>query len=165
MNKYDQQVVKSISRQKYKELFSWDSHRGCIIYVIIEIQNEEMIMFCETFTDFVFATKNVMGTFCTITMTNNTNAPMASLHWNSNVHGANMGPTWALSAPDGSHAGPMNLTIRDVNPSFYEYINTYTYVLFYRPQRNSITQVTSVTSTRFWRLLSAHLYHHHSPQS
>ena len=29
------------------------------------------------------------------------------------VHGANMGPTWALSAPDGPHGGPMNLAIRE----------------------------------------------------
>ena len=28
------------------------------------------------------------------------------------VHGANMGPTWVLSAPDGPHVGPMNLVIR-----------------------------------------------------
>ena len=31
----------------------------------------------------------------------------------SKVHGANMGPTWVLSAPDGPHVGPMNLAIRD----------------------------------------------------
>ena len=30
---------------------------------------------------------------------------------NSNIHGANMGPTWVLSAPDGPHVGPMNLSI------------------------------------------------------
>ena len=30
----------------------------------------------------------------------------------SKVHGANMGPTWVLSAPVGSHVGPMNLVIR-----------------------------------------------------
>ena len=30
----------------------------------------------------------------------------------SKVHGANMGPTWVLSAPDGPHFGPMNLVIR-----------------------------------------------------
>ena len=30
----------------------------------------------------------------------------------SKVHGANMGPTWVLSAPDGPHVGPMNFTIR-----------------------------------------------------
>ena len=32
----------------------------------------------------------------------------------SKVHGANMGPTWVLSAPDGPHVGPMNLAIWDV---------------------------------------------------
>ena len=30
----------------------------------------------------------------------------------SKVHGANMGPTWVLSAPDGPHVGPMNLATR-----------------------------------------------------
>ena len=32
----------------------------------------------------------------------------------SKVHGANMGPTWALSAPGGPHVGPINLAVRDV---------------------------------------------------
>ena len=32
----------------------------------------------------------------------------------SKVNGANMGPTWVLSAPDGPHVGPMNLAIRDM---------------------------------------------------
>ena len=32
----------------------------------------------------------------------------------SKVHGANMGPTWVLSAPDGLHVGPMNLAIREI---------------------------------------------------
>ena len=27
------------------------------------------------------------------------------------VHGANMGPTWILSAPDGPRVGPMNFAI------------------------------------------------------
>ena len=30
----------------------------------------------------------------------------------SKVHGANMGPTWVVSAPDGPHVGSMNLAIR-----------------------------------------------------
>ena len=30
------------------------------------------------------------------------------------IHGANMGPTLVLSAPDGPHVGPMKLAIRDV---------------------------------------------------
>ena len=34
----------------------------------------------------------------------------------SKVPGANMVPTWVLSAPDGPHVGPMNLAIRDVFP-------------------------------------------------
>ena len=36
----------------------------------------------------------------------------------SKVHGANMGPTWILSAPDGPHMGPMNLAIRIYLSSF-----------------------------------------------
>ena len=32
----------------------------------------------------------------------------------SKVHGANMGPNWVLSAPDGPHVGPINLVIRVV---------------------------------------------------
>ena len=32
-------------------------------------------------------------------------------HPDSKVHGANMGPTWVLLAPDGPHVGPMNLPI------------------------------------------------------
>ena len=34
----------------------------------------------------------------------------------SKVHGANMGPTWVLSAPDGPHVGRMNLAIREALP-------------------------------------------------
>ena len=30
----------------------------------------------------------------------------------SKSHGANMGPTWVLSAPDGPHVGPMNIGIK-----------------------------------------------------
>ena len=30
----------------------------------------------------------------------------------SKIHGANMGPTWVLSALDGPHVGPMDLAIR-----------------------------------------------------
>ena len=43
------------------------------------------------------------------------------------VHGANMGPTWVLSAPDGPHVIPMNLAIMVVNnyngiKGFHSYI-------------------------------------------
>ena len=33
----------------------------------------------------------------------------------SKVHGANIGSTWVLSAPDGPHVGPMNFAIRDMH--------------------------------------------------
>ena len=33
----------------------------------------------------------------------------------SKVHGANMGPTWVLSAPDGPHVGSTTIAIRVVN--------------------------------------------------
>ena len=36
-------------------------------------------------------------------------------HEDSNVNGANMGPTWVLSAPDEPHVGPMNFVIRAGN--------------------------------------------------
>ena len=32
-------------------------------------------------------------------------------HPDSKVHGANMEPTWVLSAPDGPHVGPMTFAI------------------------------------------------------
>ena len=35
----------------------------------------------------------------------------------SKVSGANMGPTWVLSAPGGPHVGPMNIAIRDMAKS------------------------------------------------
>ena len=31
----------------------------------------------------------------------------------SKIHGDNMGPTWVLLAPGGSHIGPMNLAMLD----------------------------------------------------
>ena len=44
------------------------------------------------------------------------NADLRGLYYgkfpDSKVHGANMGPNWVLSAPDGPHVGPMNLAIR-----------------------------------------------------
>ena len=38
----------------------------------------------------------------------------ALINPDSNVHGANMWPTWVLSAPDEPHVSPMNLAIREV---------------------------------------------------
>ena len=40
----------------------------------------------------------------------------------SNVHGANIGPTWVLSAPGGPHIGPINLAIRVLMPPISKWI-------------------------------------------
>ena len=43
--------------------------------------------------------------------------PENSAHYPDNkFHGANMGPTWVLAAPDGPHVGPMSLAIREGFP-------------------------------------------------
>ena len=46
----------------------------------------------------------------------------SSIFPDSKVHGANMGPTWVLSAPDGPHVGPMNLAIRVAINDMYKYV-------------------------------------------
>ena len=38
----------------------------------------------------------------------------------SKVHGANMGPTWVLSAPDGPDVGPMNFAIWAITKASYK---------------------------------------------
>ena len=43
---------------------------------------------------------------------------MALTLLDSKVDGANMGPTWVLSAPDELQVGPMNLAIR-TGPAVY----------------------------------------------
>ena len=45
-----------------------------------------------------------------------------NIYPDNKIHGANIGPTWILSAPDGPHIGPMNLTIREVFASNAWYI-------------------------------------------
>ena len=51
----------------------------------------------------------------------------------SKVHGANMGPTWVLSAPDEPHVGPMNLAI-SVSPQL-------SWLLYNPPSQQPLTQV------------------------
>ena len=41
----------------------------------------------------------------------------------SNDHGANMGPTWVLSAPGGPHVGPMNLALGGLLQYSFDGIN------------------------------------------
>ena len=62
----------------------------------------------------------------------------------SKVHGANMGPTWVLSAPDGPHFGPMNLAIRDSGQQYEQDVNSLTFLLIYKN-----FQYISVASIQF----------------
>ena len=50
-------------------------------------------------------------------LTISTNYATLSHNPDCKVHGANMGPTWVLLAPDGPHVGPMNLAIREASIS------------------------------------------------
>ena len=47
----------------------------------------------------------------------------------SKIHGANMGPTWVLSAPDGPHVGPMNPALRVFSLNVFEYAKCYEKVI------------------------------------
>ena len=47
----------------------------------------------------------------------NNNHKYTNIIPDSKVHGANMVPTWVLSAPDGPHVGPMNIAISDTTQS------------------------------------------------
>ena len=47
----------------------------------------------------------------TILFVNDKQHIIEDIYPDSKVHGANMGPIWVLSAPDGPHVGPMNLAI------------------------------------------------------
>ena len=49
----------------------------------------------------------------------------------SKVHGANMGPTWVLSAPDGPHVGPMNLAIRESKQCLKQFTNNSSNLSYY----------------------------------
>ena len=68
----------------------------------------------------------------------------------SKVHGAYMGPTWVLSAPDGPHVGPMNIGIMDYiirSPRTWQYWAT---------NRHSV--VYKVTCVIYWFLLFQTIY-------
>ena len=68
----------------------------------------------------------------------------------SKVHGANMGPTWVLSAPDGPHVGPWTLLSGEL---YFGYIVSafvrFTYLYSHdRPGANDVRGYEG-----YWRLL------------
>ena len=79
----------------------------------------------------------------------------------SKVHGANMGPTWVLLAPDGPHVGPRNLAIRGYinlkyavpNVTTRVYVYVYIYVYIY-------TELIYGTKTSMFSILWQHAMHY-----
>ena len=72
-------------------------------------------------TDMWFSTMNLNTLLCLFYVSHHTLVTQATkvtsdhsyrgYNPDSKAHGANMGPTWVLSAPDGSHVGHMNLAM------------------------------------------------------
>ena len=67
--------------------------------------------------DFHIGKQRIMSETCKVHTPDIWNAMhfLLVLYPDSNVHRANMGPTWVLPAPDGLHVCPMNLAIRVSN--------------------------------------------------
>ena len=92
--------------------FPW--HRLCDTYITYQIRKSKLIYLAlepmiQVLLNFSPNIYHDLFAWPTQTFWNNTyiiNYP------DNKVHGANMGPTWVLSAPDGPHVGPMNLAIR-----------------------------------------------------
>ena len=67
------------------------------------------------------------------------------------IHGANMGPTWVLSVPDGRHVGPTNLTIRECvsylctrHPTPTHHPILVNFLMVFGRCRDNLTAVTNV---------------------
>ena len=68
------------------------------------------------------------------------------------VHGANMGPTWVLSAPDGPHVGPMNLVIRDwqIKESHYLNQSRLTIKILWHSLQGNVYFNTKISIPKLW---------------
>ena len=72
----------------------------------------------------------------------------------SKVHGANMGPTWFLSAPGGPHVGPMHLTIGVGlhHPQFLFETLAAVVVARCRPVFSTLCPLTTAAGTGGWQM-------------
>ena len=71
----------------------------------------------------------------------------------SKVHGANMGPTWALASPGGPHVGPMKLATWGTNIQYLDIsVRTKLYVVSKRKDINEECKLTShLGRFKFWQ--------------
>ena len=75
------------------------------------------------------------------------------------VHGANMGPTWVLSAPDGPHVGPMNLAITFIGSIKTTSMETVSTGVLEKTRWVDGTPTTEVTPVTIWKIHTPDLGH------
>ena len=86
--------------------------KSCLIYLTVHLFTQKMLS-CG-YRNPHYKPKTVWH----LSQVNNGNSytnAMLSSYPHSKVHGANMEPTWVLSAPDGPRVGPMKIADRVVN--------------------------------------------------
>ena len=86
-----------------------------LLYVAVTCQKENAKCVCKVHLFYKFYQMLLSYQFCFSWIVSSTGRfVIMPVHIpDSKVHGANMEPTWALSAPDGSHLGLMDLAIRE----------------------------------------------------
>ena len=80
---------------------------------------------------------------------------ITAVYPNNKVHGANMGPTWILLAPDGPHVGLMNLVIKVIIPVN---LDLGYHIGQYRPRGSTVGvlwEIKSVNHFNIWLTLEA----------
>ena len=79
--------------------YRWFYYIGTVFFLWYRIDCRKILAKMNTTTEIYFVTLGILCWINTIP--------------DNQIHGANMGPTWVLSAPDGPLVGPTNLAIRD----------------------------------------------------
>ena len=112
---------KFVSKTTYQKRIFAPTHRSIKCYLVYNKQTNKQTnkqrknIFSNLLLWFVI-TKNIFSSillwFWSIVLRWMVQNPTEKNFPDSNVHGANMGPNWVLSAPYGPHVGPMNLAIR-----------------------------------------------------
>ena len=109
---------------------------GDLVCIILEIWRWQKTWCAEEDT---MCYNQAIGNFQAYFFTPNTHTNTTA---DSKIHGANMGPTWVLSAPGGSHVSPIDLAIWDMT-SFT--ISKYFFMLWQRAIRWMLRTFYDVT--------------------
>ena len=145
LTRIHESTVNDISKMKKKR-------KLCMGYILYTIQNTSHWRKCDPYEVSYYDIESLGGMEMLLSSTrvNINNVPRSSdAEWqiiqtsnytipNSKVHGANMGPTWVLSAPDGSHVGPTNPAIKDMFPREITAYHIVNYPVIYRDSLDSL---------------------------